>query len=626
MGLRMGIIGELRRRNVFRVAVAYIVASWLLLQATEVLSGLLELPPVLGKGVVLFLALGFLPVLAFAWAFELTPEGIKRESEVDRSQSVVGQTGRKLNALIIAMLVVSTGYFFWESRFKQKSSGEPAVVATPVPATRDAVAPAKPAHPAEDKSIAVLPFVNMSSDAENEYFADGLSEEILNQLAQVAGLRVIGRTSSFAFKGQNLDLREIGNILGAATLLEGSVRRQGDQVRVTAQLIASDDGAHLWSQNFDRKMDDVFAIQDEIAERVVAAMDIVLDETSRAAMQRAGIRDVEAFMVYQKGYEMMIDAHGKPDQMEQLLQSLDYFDQAIAAVPDFAQAYSAKTDYYAHVILDIDHPREERESALVTMRELNDLAYEKARDPRRKLAIDVDRLFFSDDWTRLPRVLDTLFETEGCAEGNWMEMSVPFAPREKLLKHFQQRIECDPLMLLSHTFLAIVQMRAGDLDEAAGTLNRAREYPGNQNWLSGAITLLSMKRGESEQALQALMDRGFDGLSPREKITVLRYLAALDRVSEARALWDQVQATEDVSMLSHITVPALLGDRDAANAAAAVLDAEPGGFAELLRIVTFCLCGAPFDLEATPHLAERVAEAGWDWPPPKDFDYPAKGW
>lgn len=233
----MGFIAELRRRNVVRVAVAYIVASWLLLQATEVLSGLLELPAVIGKGVVLVLALGFLPVLGFSWAFELTPEGIKRESEVDRSQSVTNQTGRKLNTLIIAMLGVSTGYFFWESRLK--SAPAAATVQAPVAVPE---APANEAGPQDDKSVAVLPFVNMSADPENEYFADGLSEEILNKLAQVAGLRVIGRTSSFAFKGQNLDLREIGRLLGAATLLEGSVRRQGDQVRVTAQLIAAADG------------------------------------------------------------------------------------------------------------------------------------------------------------------------------------------------------------------------------------------------------------------------------------------------------------------------------------------------------------------------------------------------
>lgn len=233
----MGFIAELRRRNVVRVAVAYIVASWLLLQATEVLSGLLELPAVIGKGVVLVLALGFLPVLGFSWAFELTPEGIKRESEVDRSQSVTNQTGRKLNTLIIAMLGVSTGYFFWESRLKSAPAAATAQAPVAVPE-----APANEAGPQDDKSVAVLPFVNMSADPENEYFADGLSEEILNKLAQVAGLRVIGRTSSFAFKGQNLDLREIGRLLGAATLLEGSVRRQGDQVRVTAQLIAAADG------------------------------------------------------------------------------------------------------------------------------------------------------------------------------------------------------------------------------------------------------------------------------------------------------------------------------------------------------------------------------------------------
>ncbi len=617
----MGLFTELKRRNVIRVAVAYIVASWLLLQATEVLVSLLELPSSIGKGVVLVLVLGFLPVLGFAWAFELTPEGLKRESEIDRSQSVTQQTGRKLNILTIAMLVVIAGYFFWESRIK-------APVATAVPeVTSEAVeqAPARAAVP-DDKSIAVLPFVNMSADPENEYFADGLSEEILNQLAQVSGLRVIGRTSSFAFKGQNRDLREIGETLGAATVLEGSVRRQGDKVRVTAQLIASDDGAHLWSENFDRQMVDVFAIQDEIAQRVVDAMDIVLDEDSRKAMREVGVRDVDAFIAYQRGFKKMIDAHGSSDMYDELLAANEFYDQAIAAVPDFAQAWSEKTDYYAHLVLDAQIPVLEREAALRTMRELQDTAIETARDDRRRLTVEVDRIFFSEDWSRLPGVLESLFGSEGCADGNWMELALPFAPPEQLLRHYQHRIECDPLFMLSYRQVAVLQVQLGNLEAARETVARARALAGETRWLRGAQLLVDLRSGDAEQRLRQLRDESQGLSSDRGELGRILPLAALGRVDEAREIADAANAQEPISALSAIITHAVTGDRDAANAAAMSLDAGPGGPAELIRVINMCFCGAPFDLEATPSLAARLAEAGWSWPPPKLFDYPAKAW
>jgi TolB-like protein len=247
----LSLFAELGRRNVFRVAFAYVVASWVLLQFVDVISQILELPVWAPKLVLALIVIGLVPALIFAWAFEMTPEGIKKESEVDRSGSITPQTGRKLNKVIIGSLVLAVALLLVDRQFSNPGEETSAAISD------------------TEKSIAVLPFVNMSSDAEQEFFSDGITEEILNSLASEKSLKVAGRTSSFAFKGQNDDLRRIGDALGVAHILEGSVRKVGAQVRITAQLIQVDNGFHLWSETYDRELTDVFAIQDEIANEIL---------------------------------------------------------------------------------------------------------------------------------------------------------------------------------------------------------------------------------------------------------------------------------------------------------------------------------------------------------------------
>ncbi len=249
----MSFIDELRRRNVFRVGIAYTIATWVLLQITEVITPILDLPDWAPKLIFVILAVGFVPALIFAWAFELTPEGIKKEKDVDRTESITHHTGRKLDFVIIAVLVLAVGLLLTDRVFQSKG---------PEPEVGEIVA-------TSSRSIAVLPFVNISSDKEQEYFSDGITEEILNSLASVKELKVAGRTSSFAFKGQNQDLRRIGELLGVDHILEGSVRKAGTTVRITAQLVQVEDGFHLWSDTYDRELTDVFAIQDEIANEIL---------------------------------------------------------------------------------------------------------------------------------------------------------------------------------------------------------------------------------------------------------------------------------------------------------------------------------------------------------------------
>jgi len=265
----MSLFEELKRRNVFKVSIAYIVVAWLLLQVADVILNNVEAPGWVFQVIMLVLAIGFPLIVLFAWAFEMTPEGLKREHEVDRSSSITPQTGRKLDFVIIGVLVLTLAYFAYD-KFVLSSGRDATLAETATQAAEQAATEPEVAEP--DKSIAVLPFVNMSSDPEQEYFADGISEEILNALAKVNGLKVAGRTSSFAFKGKNDDLNAIGKLLRVSHILEGSVRKSGTRVRITAQLIKVDDGFHMWSETYDRELDDIFAIQDEISAAILVQL------------------------------------------------------------------------------------------------------------------------------------------------------------------------------------------------------------------------------------------------------------------------------------------------------------------------------------------------------------------
>ncbi len=332
-----GFLQELKRRNVIRVAIFYAVASWLVLQVADVLFGLIGVPDWSLRLVGGILLLGFPFALVLAWAFELTPEGLKREKDVEREKSITPHTGRKLDIAILAMLALTVAFVAWDRL--TRVPGEPPVPEASAP---PAAVPSEASGPAEDLSIAVLPFVNMSGDADNEYFSDGLSEELLNVLAKIDDFRVAGRTSSFAFKGKDEDLRTIGQKLNVAHILEGSVRKQGDKVRVTAQLIDADNGYHLWSDTYDRQLDDIFAIQDEIASEVVRALKNTLLADDQQVIQASARGNVEAYNLYLKG-----QYHARLRTREGLDRALEEFQKAMLVDPDYAPSYAGVAMVYA---------------------------------------------------------------------------------------------------------------------------------------------------------------------------------------------------------------------------------------------------------------------------------------
>jgi TolB-like protein len=319
------LFSELKRRNVVRVGIAYVVLAWVALQVGDVLFDMFETPAWVGKTLAGILVLGFPFVLIFAWAFELTPEGVMRTEEVDRSESITHSTGRTLNYVIIAALVVAVGYFVWERQHLVEPGMDADIIA--------------------DKSIAVLPFVNMSSDEEQEWFADGLTEEILNSLARTPDLLVASRTSSFQYKGRNQDISAIAKALGVAHILEGSVRRGGDRLRVTAQLIRASDGFHLWSETFDREPKDVIEIQENVAIEIANALKTAMDPEALQQMVSTGTASVAAYEAYLQGltHEARSGASGAPEGWDDALAA---YERATTIDNKFALAFWAKALYW----------------------------------------------------------------------------------------------------------------------------------------------------------------------------------------------------------------------------------------------------------------------------------------
>ena len=315
---------ELRRRNVFRVGVAYVVISWLIIQVIETVSEPLGLPDWTVAFFIVLLLAGLPLVLIFSWAFELTPEGIKKTSEVAAEESVTATTGKKLNYTIIAILVLALGYSVWERQGLVEQS-EQVTVASDEEVTETSIG----------ASVAVLPFVNMSTDPEQEFFSDGISEELLNLLAKIPELRVPARTSSFQFKGQNLDIGDVAEQLNVDHVLEGSVRKSGVKVRVTAQLIEAETGYHLWSDTYDRELDDIFAIQDEISAAIVGALSETLGLEATVTPTVATATNPDAYNAYLLG-QHQIKRRTKLD----IEAAAGNFERALELDPDYAPAHA----------------------------------------------------------------------------------------------------------------------------------------------------------------------------------------------------------------------------------------------------------------------------------------------
>ena len=337
MDKKPGLLAELKRRNVIRVAIAYVAVAWLVMQAGALISQALELPPVVLKVLLAIGVIGFIPALVFSWVYELTPEGLKREREVDTHESITHLTGRKLDYIVIGVLcavvaLLLVDKFVMAPRLAARGA---ATVETSVPADSapkpEAAPPAPAVRAPSQASIAVLPFVDMSQAKDQEYFSDGISEELLNLLAKIPQLQVAARTSSFSFKGKEVPIPEIAKTLFVANVLEGSIRKSGNQVRITAQLVRASDGYHLWSETYDRKLDDIFKIQDEISAKVVEQLKVTL----LGAAPKARTTDPQAYALYLQAAQL-----AKQNTPDSLRQSDGLLRKALAIDGRYAPAWN----------------------------------------------------------------------------------------------------------------------------------------------------------------------------------------------------------------------------------------------------------------------------------------------
>jgi len=516
---------ELKRRNVFKVGIAYGITAWVMAQMAELAADSFLAPDWVMKMLISMLMLGFPVALVMAWAYEMTPQGLRRETEIANEQPTSRSSG-KLDRGIIFALILALAYIAYDKLVLDPILEE-TLVETISRQTAEVI-PAQETSGLNERSIAVLPFVNMSDDDSNQYFSEGLSEELLNLLVKIPELQVAARTSSFSFKGKDVNIAEIGKELNVSYVLEGSVRKAGNKVRITAQLIKTDDGFHVWSETFDRTLDDIFMVQDEISNAVVSALKVQLV----GAVPEVRTTDPEVYSLYLQGKYF-----NNLRNNEYLERALLAYRQALVIDPDYAPAW---------VGISITYEEQAKIGALGRKRanELAMSAVEKA------LAIDDE---MAEAWASLAYLKRNLWDWAGAKAaidkaislepnnalvvGTAATLAGTFGQLEKSIELFEQVVRQDPLNLSSLRALGARYGSIGRLDDALEALNQIKtinpDFP-EINIITAAMYLL---KGEAETALIEIKKepRGF-----YYRYMEARILSTLGREAEAQAVIDNI--------------------------------------------------------------------------------------
>ncbi len=630
----MSLFDELKRRNVFRVGIAYVLMGWVLLQGADFVLDLIGAPEWVIRALAVVVVIGLPIALFFAWAFELTPEGIKREAEVDRSASITPRTGRRMDRGIIVLLALVVGWFLFDEFYLEPREAAP----TPVAVTgegevkvegEDAAPEMSTNPPGAPRTVAVLPFRAMSSGEDDEYFADGLTEEILNALAHVPGLSVTSRTSAFHFKDQDLPIGEIAEQLGVDHVVEGSVRRSGDRLRVTAQLIRAGDDSHLWSENYDRTDADAIAVQEDIAQRIAETLGVFLDDTTLALMRSAGLRDVTAFIEYQKGRKLHEQAHGHEVVMSLLVEGNAHLEAALAVQPNFAPAWLFYSDYYTHLLLD--HATEEGETRL--SEEEVEAAYEAGRNAFQRAArgagnadartaTELDLAIYEGNSRAWRPLLEQVLASESCEDIIWVQL-VGFVPEYAFaFAEASQRLRaCDPMTNRYSGMILSAYVWGGAPGEglALPGFNRASIHPFYVKWK--ILALVAQGAFDEAQTTATI-----DSPNQRARRQAQALVAAARGDVETARYWDEESRSGEDNHLFALLRAAWTGDRQRANELAAHIDGEALGHLSLMMTTYWCACGAPFDLDATPNFAATWQAADLPWPLASPVDFPLKDW
>lgn len=594
---------ELKRRNVFRVAIAYLAVAWLIIQVADVVFDNIEAPGWLMLSLMFFLAIGFPIAVLFAWAYEMTPEGLKREKDVDRTSSITQETGQKLNRTIIAVLSVAVVFLLVDKLLLREAPPESIIT---------------------DRSVAVLPFVAMSSGEDDEYFADGLTEEILNSLTRVPELLVTARTSAFYFKGKDLPVPVIAESLGVAHIVEGSVRRDGDQLRVTAQLIRAADGFHLWSENYDQSTSEAFRVQTDIAEKIAAALDVVLDDEKLRRMQTAGMRSPEAFIAYQRGQELYGRAHGLANGLNGLEEANAWFDRALAIDPGSSNLWLLRADYFTHILRGDINSDLSREDAYKNLVHDLDMAIETAADRAEQLSASYDKALITGDWQGIQSLFDEFSQIAKCANTGWINSNtLGFGKAREVLDISMQVTECDPLSHFGWLDAVQAKIWLGDFAGAVELAETGYAKVQHQSLVTGN-TVAHIAMGDFDGAENVVNRMATDSaFKARLRLHVL--LGRGDR-ERAEQMISQMQDGQLERADLRLRVAARAGDLESANRLARELDETPYGYLSLMTLPAQCVCGAPWDLDETPNFKRMLEDAALPWPPASPVNWPLKDW
>ena len=514
---------ELKRRNVIRMAGLYLVGAWLVVQVAGTVLPMFGVPEWLPRTIVVLLAIGFVPAVIFSWVFELTPEGLKREEEVAPEQSITPQTGRRMDRMIIVVLVLALGYFAFD-KFVLTPRREAALVARTEPnESRSAI---------NAKSIAVLPFENRSEEKQNAFFADGVQDEILTNLSRIADLKVISRTSVMQYKsGVARNLREIGQQLGVAHLLEGSVQRASNKIRVNAQLIDARTDAHLWAQTYDRDLADVFAIQSEIAKTIADQLQARLSPKEQAVIEAKPTKDMAAYDLYLRATEIernqasTIGSGGA----EGARKEIELLNQAVARDPGFVPALCklANTHTYLHWLNDHAEPHVDLAKNAIE-------AAARLQPDAAEVHLARALLYYHGSLDYEPALTELALAQRGLPN----DASIPFyfamikrrqGKWEESIHHNEQAVALDPRNLSFVSELAGTYFILRRYEQAAQTLNAARASKPNDFTIEFIHANLDMNRKADLARWRAVVGGSATASDPNDVISARVALALKER-------------------------------------------------------------------------------------------------
>jgi len=547
------IFEELKRRNVYKVAVAYVVVSWLLIQAASIMLPAFEAPAWVMKVVISALLIGFPIALGFSWAFEITPEGIKRESEIAPDKSIARHTGRKIVGLTIVVTLVAAALFAFQMLRPKSSKMEGAAPATP--SSENNLTATQPV-PVPDKSIAVLPFDNLSDDKANAYFAEGIQDEILTRLAKVADLKVISRTSTQHFKSAPENLREIAKQLGVMNVLEGSVQKSNDQVRVNVQLINALTDAHLWADMYDRKLTDLFTVESDIAKTIADTLQAKLSGSEKRAIAAHPTENTEAYQLYLQG-RFFWNKRTASD----LHKAIDYFNQAIVKDPNYALAYAGLAQSW--LLLPAyggGSPSDcfpQAEKAAKKALELD----ESCVDAHAALG-DIKAAYYFDfpgGIVEFERAIQ--LDPNSATAHHWLANQAlsNVGQKQRALAEMKRALELDPLSLVINTNVGVAYYMAGEIDESIRQLRRTVEMDGNFYFARWNLGLAFELKGDNAAAIEQYKKAAELGGGDPAPIAYLGGLyGQMGRKAEAHKILEDLRRTRSEKYISAYSLACVL--------------------------------------------------------------------